>query len=43
MIGVQKSVIFLYALLDEEDKERERATEMEKSTDMEAAMVSIDQ
>ncbi|KAA0704843.1 Meiotic recombination protein REC8 -like protein [Triplophysa tibetana] len=29
--------------LGEEDKERERATEMEKSADMDAAMVSIDQ
>lgn len=32
-----------FHLGDEEDKERERATEMEKSTDIEAAMVSIDQ
>lgn len=34
---------FFYCPLDEEDKERERATEGEKSGYMDPAMVSIEQ
>jgi len=38
-----KSHVFLYAPSDDEDKERERVTEGEKSGYMDPAMVSIEQ